>query len=306
MASILNPLTSLRSLAIRTRPAIIRNQITTTTTTTTRIRNNKTAAQVVISRSYSSDTTQHQQQPSEDSEEISSSSSPPPSSRVELWADNYLNAQALQALKEAAAIRIEEELIEGGLRYHLPKAPTKHEQLRDRHHPVIHQVTRILMRDGKLSQAQRNVSFILNYLRTTPPPKYSPLRPLIPGAPPAAHLPLDPVRYLTVAIDSVAPLIRVRNLKGLAGGGRALEVPEPLPARARRRQALLWIMDIVNRKKANGSGRKQFATRFGQEIVAIVEGRSSVWDRRQIVHKVGTAARANLTHHALRSKQFRK
>jgi len=126
---------------------------------------------------------------------------------------------------------------------------------------------------------------------------------LLPGSPPAVQLPLNPVAYLIVAIDSVAPLIRVRNLAGLAGGGHALEVPEPMAIRQRRRQALLWILDIVNKKRSVGSGKKQFAARFGSEIVAVVEGRSSVWDRRNIVHKLGTSARANLAHPALKGKR---
>jgi small subunit ribosomal protein S7 len=128
---------------------------------------------------------------------------------------------------------------------------------------------------------------------------------LLPGSPPPAQLPLNPLLYLTLAIDAVAPIIRVRSLKGLAGGGNALEVPEPIDARARRRQAIAWILDIVNKKRSMGSGRKQFATRFGQEIVAVIEGRSAVWDRRQVVHKMGTAARANLTHPNIVGKKRR-
>lgn len=140
------------------------------------------------------------------------------------------------------------------------------------------------------------MAMILNYLRMSPAPKVNPLRPLLPGAPPPTHLPLNPLLYLTLAIDSVAPLIRVKNMKGMAGGGQALELPEPMAVRARRRVAVMWILDIVNKKQSRGSGRGQFAARFGEEIVAVVEGRSRVWDKRQQVHKVGTAARANLMH----------
>ena len=140
------------------------------------------------------------------------------------------------------------------------------------------------------------MGLILNYLRTSPAPKVNPLRPLLPGSPPPSHLPLNPLLYLTLAIDSVAPLIRVKSMKGMAGGGQALELPEPLAVRARRRTAVHWILDIVNKKQSRGSGRGQFAHRFAEEIVAVVEGRSRVWDRRQQVHKLGTAARANLNH----------
>ena len=144
---------------------------------------------------------------------------------------------------------------------------------------------------------------ILNYLRTSPTPKINPMRPLLPGAPPPEHLPLNPLLYLTLAIDSVAPLIRVRSMKGMAGGGQALELPEPMAVRARRRTAMLWILDVVEKKPSRGSGRGTFAHRFAEEIVAVIEGRSSVWAKRQQVHKQGTSARANLAHPSLTMKR---
>lgn len=137
---------------------------------------------------------------------------------------------------------------------------------------------------------------ILNYLRTSPPPKLDPSRPLLPGAPPASHLPLDPVLYLGLAIDSVAPLVKLRGFKGMAGGGKSLEVPVPLLARQRRRTAFQWILDSVNKKKSRGSGRTMFPHRVAEEIVAVVEGRSNVWDKRMQIHKLGTGSRANLTN----------
>lgn len=141
---------------------------------------------------------------------------------------------------------------------------------------------------------------ILNYLRTSPAPRLDPSKPLLPGAPPANHLPLDPVLYLGLAIDSVAPLIKMRGFKGLAGGGKSLEVPMPLRARQRRRTAFQWILDAVNKKKSKGSGRTMFPHRVAEEIVAVVEGRSPVWDRRNQVHKSGTGNRANLNNMNIR------
>lgn len=147
---------------------------------------------------------------------------------------------------------------------------------------------------------QQNMSFILNHLRTAPPPVANPARPLIPGSPPPAQLPLDPITYLTVAIDSVAPLVRIRALKGAAGGGAALQIPVPLGLRQRRRQAVVWILDVISKKPSRGSGRGQFAQKFAQELISIVEGKSSTWDRRNLVHKTGTSARANLNHRTFR------
>jgi small subunit ribosomal protein S7 len=140
------------------------------------------------------------------------------------------------------------------------------------------------------------MSFILNHLRTAPPPTPNPAHPLLPGAPPPTHLPLDPIGYLSLAIDSVAPLLRIRSQKGAAGGGAALQIPVPLGLRQRRRQAVQWILAAANKKTSRGSGRGQFAQRFAEEIISVVEGRSNVWEKRQVVHKTGTSARANLNY----------
>ncbi|KAL9075873.1 MAG: hypothetical protein Q9161_001266 [Pseudevernia consocians] len=175
----------------------------------------------------------------------------------------------------------------------LPLPSTSH--LKRRYDPIVHQVTNLLMQDGKLSKAQRDMAMILERLRTAAPPTPDPRHPLIPGAPPTNHLPLNPILYLTFAIDSVAPLLRIRAQKGAAGGGVALQIPIPLGLRQRRRAAVMWILDVATKRRTKGSGRTMFAHKIADELIAIVEGRSGVWDRRAGVHRLGVAARANLT-----------
>ncbi|KAK3381623.1 ribosomal protein S7 domain-containing protein [Podospora didyma] len=213
------------------------------------------------------------------------------------------NQMALSQLTMAAyGVNPFDPAIEGH-KFGLPELPLPSPMhMKHRYDPVVLQITKLLMRDGKLSKAQRDMAMILNYLRTSPPPKLNPSRPLLPGAPPPSHLPFDPVMYLTVAIESVAPLIRIRGYTGIAGGGHKLDVPAPLAARQRRRIAMQWILDVVAKKNSKGSGRGMFPSRVAEEIIAVVEGRSPVWDKRQMVHKVGTAARANLNHHKLIGK----
>ncbi|TDZ39399.1 37S ribosomal protein S7 [Colletotrichum spinosum] len=181
-------------------------------------------------------------------------------------------------------------------KFPLPQLPLPpHSHLKQRYHPVLDQLTNLMMRDGKKSLAQRNMAMVLNFLRTSPPPIINPKYPLLPNAPPPAHLPLNPVLYLTLAVDSVAPLVQIRRIAGGAGGGRPLELPQPLRVRQRRRAAFQWILDVVNKKPSKGSGRTQFAHRLSEEIIAVVEGRSPVWEKRLALHKLGTASRANLT-----------
>jgi len=135
---------------------------------------------------------------------------------------------------------------------------------------------------------------ILQHLRTSPIPTINPAKPLLPGAPPPSHLPLNPILYLTLAIDSVAPLMRIRSQRGAAGGGVALQIPVPMHLRQRRRTAIEWIMSNASKRRNVGSGKGSFAQRIAQELIAVVEGRSSVWDRRNALHKLGVAARANI------------
>ncbi|EAS33961.3 30S ribosomal protein S7 [Coccidioides immitis RS] len=164
------------------------------------------------------------------------------------------------------------------------------ENLKRRYEPLVDQFTKMLMKDGKLSLAQKHMNMILDHLRTSPPPAVNPTRPLLPG-PPTPQLPLNPVLYLTQVIDSVAPLIKIRQLKGAAGGGMSLPIPQPLSLRQRRRTAIKWILDASEKRRDT-----QFAMRVANEVVAAAEGRSSVWEKRSQVHKQGTTARANLRY----------
>lgn len=110
------------------------------------------------------------------------------------------------------------------------------------------------------------------------------------------HLPLNPALYLTLAIDSIAPLIRIRSLKGAAGGGMSLQIPQPLNLRQRRRTAIMWLVEAASKKKGGTSG---FAKRLAEEVVAVVEGRSSAWEKRNAVHRLAVGGRANLQHPAV-------
>ena len=71
-----------------------------------------------------------------------------------MFAPTFLNAEALAALEKTAAGKDQYGDGADGLLFGAPVRPQKHEQLQDRYHPVVTQVTRLLMRDGKLSKAQ--------------------------------------------------------------------------------------------------------------------------------------------------------
>ncbi|RHZ48117.1 hypothetical protein CDV55_101969 [Aspergillus turcosus] len=62
-----------------------------------------------------------------------------------------------------------------GLKFPAPESLPKTENFRERYDPLLEQFTKLLMRDGKLSKAQKNMSIILDHLRTAPPPQPHPV-----------------------------------------------------------------------------------------------------------------------------------
>ncbi|KAK7613903.1 30S ribosomal protein-like protein S7 [Phyllosticta citricarpa] len=198
-------------------------------------------------------------------------------------------------------------LNEHGLKFApVPMPMPAENRLKSRKDPVVEFFTNMLMRHGEKATAERNMNFILNHLRTTAPPRVNPATPLLPGAPPPSHLPLNPALYLTLAVDSVAPLLRIKNLKGQAGGGQALQMPVALNQRQRRRTAIEWIITSASKKQSKGSGKFTFAQKVAEEVVSVVQGNSSCWERRLNFHKQGVAARANLAAGGRKGRQNRR
>lgn len=173
------------------------------------------------------------------------------------------------------------------------------------------------------------MSDILNTLRTAPPPQVNaqfPQRTLLlsdsapspfannpslsplPGQSlqpqdsvaqhlPRSTLPLHPIEYLTTIIDSVAPLLKIRQQRGLAGGGASLPIPVPLGVRQRRRQAIQWILTA-----ADGRRETRLADRVAKELLRVADGSSGVWERRAMVHKLAVSARSNVRNGGRRRK----
>ncbi|KAF2674909.1 ribosomal protein S7 [Microthyrium microscopicum] len=170
-----------------------------------------------------------------------------------------------------------------------------------RYPAIIDQLVGQVQAHGKKSVAQKNVATILSILRSSPPPKLNPARPLLPGHPPASFLPLNPILYLTLAIDSLAPLIRLRAEKGAAGGGASLLIPMPLQMRQRRFVAMKWVLDAARKRKD-----KTFPHRVADVIVSVVEGKSALWERRMNLHKMGVASRVNVNYFQQKSGRKRR
>ena len=148
------------------------------------------------------------------------------------------------------------------------------------------------------------MSQILDILRTAPPPQKNPnaaanlelisdasietgktVSPWIPRP----NLPLSPVQYLTSCVDSVAPLVKIRNQKGMLGGGQSMPIPTPLRVRQRRRTAIQWIL-----KSAENNKETYLAERVGKELIKVANGTSGAWEKRAMVHRLAVQARSNV------------
>ncbi len=147
------------------------------------------------------------------------------------------------------------------------------------------------------------MSLILDQLRTAPTPASNPNiagRALLSDNQidtekikalwiPRTNLPLSPIQYLTSAIDSVAPLIKIRQQKGLAGGGASTPIPVALRVKQRRRTAIKWILQA-----AEGRKEVKLSDRVAKEIIKVADGSSSAWEKRQLAHRMAVSARSNI------------
>ena len=102
-------------------------------------------------------------------------------------------------------------------------------------------------------------------------------------------LPHSPIQYLTSVIDSVAPLMKIRNQKGVLGGGQSLPIPVPLRVKQRRRAAIKWILD-----SAANNRDTYLADRVAKEIIKVANGTSSAWEKRAQLHRMAITARSNV------------
>ncbi|KAF7846090.1 hypothetical protein BT93_L5271 [Corymbia citriodora subsp. variegata] len=177
------------------------------------------------------------------------------------------------------------------------------DHLKRRYDPVVEQVTKSLMRHGKLAQAQKRTLLLSDGGPPMAPVPTSSSSPAISDINTITHLPrstlpLHPIAYLTTIIDSVAPLLKIRQMRGVAGGGQSLPVPTPMGIRQRRRQAIQWILGA-----ADGRRETKLSDRVAREFLSVAEGKSGVWERRAMVHRLAVSARSNIKTVAMRKSR---
>ncbi|WFD23097.1 hypothetical protein MEQU1_001781 [Malassezia equina] len=134
-----------------------------------------------------------------------------------------------------------------------------------RQDPLLHFLVNLLMRDGKKASAERYIAEMLGHM--------------------AKLTNSDPLPLVYEAVELAKPILRMQSRKQ---GGKTMQVPMPLNARQSTRRALVWIIDASNRRSDRSISR-----RLAVEMLAILEGNSSVLSRKEEQHKVGMINRAN-------------
>ncbi|BFZ57119.1 hypothetical protein PYCC9005_004169 [Savitreella phatthalungensis] len=136
--------------------------------------------------------------------------------------------------------------------------------------PVLKHLIGLTMKHGKKAQATRRVQDTLNILQRNGV-----------GSVPFT----DPVHALKDAIDQCSPLVKLIQRKV---GSKNVPVPIPLNEKGRRRKAITWILESADKRSD-----KRFPVRFAQEISAVLDGTSQVFQKKEAVHKMALLNRAN-------------
>lgn len=153
---------------------------------------------------------------------------------------------------------------------HTSVSPTKSftytlDTLPPRQDPLLQFIVNLLMRDGKKATAERYIADMLADM--------------------AKLTNSDPLPLVYEAVELAKPILRMQSRKQ---GGKTMQVPIPLNARQSTRRAIVWIIE-ASRRRADRS----ISHRLAVEMLAVLEGNSSVLSRKDEVHKIGTVNRAN-------------
>lgn len=134
-----------------------------------------------------------------------------------------------------------------------------------RQNPIVSQLVNTIMRDGKKARAQRLVSDALQDIRL--------------------KTNTDPLVVLAEAVESASPILKLTSAKK---GSKVIHVPTALRERQRRRKAIVWILEGAEKRP-----EKTFEARLSGEILAVINGASSALTKKNSLHKLALANRAN-------------
>ncbi|KAI7827430.1 ribosomal protein S7 domain-containing protein, partial [Gamsiella multidivaricata] len=132
--------------------------------------------------------------------------------------------------------------------------------------PILKQLVNTIMKDGKKARAERFVADALLEIRT--------------------RTQSDPYLVVLDALELASPILKLTAIKK---GSKVLQVPSPMTERQRRRKAIVWILEASDKRR----GEKKFKDRLASEFLAVVNGNSGALAKKNQLHKMALANRAN-------------
>ncbi|CAI2162610.1 16916_t:CDS:1 [Funneliformis geosporum] len=145
-------------------------------------------------------------------------------------------------------------------------AQTNDESRFVREDPVISLLTNMIMRDGKKATARRFVADAMIEIRKQ------------------THN--DPYLITKSAIEKASPMVSHMSSKK---GSKVTLIPRPLNERQRQHKGIKWILDASDKRSG-----KVFSIRLANEILAVINGSSTALQKKEQLHKLVMANRANL------------
>ncbi|KTW25579.1 hypothetical protein T552_03440 [Pneumocystis carinii B80] len=123
----------------------------------------------------------------------------------------------------------------------------------------------IIMKNGKKAKAQKQLQNALIYIKQ--------------------KINTDPYSVLFKAIKAVSPLMKLVFIKK---GTKSIKMPVPLNEHQRHRKAIIWILEASNKQHS-----KNFSERLAQELIAVINGTSSIFQKKEQLHKLALINKAN-------------
>lgn len=135
-----------------------------------------------------------------------------------------------------------------------------------REDPAISQLVNIIMRHGKKATARRFLADAMVEIRKQ------------------THN--DPYLITKAAIEKASPMVSHMSYKK---GSKVTLIPKALSERQRRHKGIRWILDASDKRSG-----KYFSIRLANEILAVINGDSAALKKKEQLHKLALANRANL------------
>ncbi|KAJ3341043.1 hypothetical protein HDU83_006814 [Entophlyctis luteolus] len=145
--------------------------------------------------------------------------------------------------------------------------------------PLVAAFVNNIMKKGKKATARRIINTALAHVASEAPQFPSP------------HA------AFAAAVEKAAPLFKIVGVKH---GAKSIQTPTPLTERQRTRTGIVWIAQAANSSNSKIPG----GVRIGKEIIDVLNGTSSVLQKRLQVHKTALLNRSNVVLTDRRLRKF--